>query len=154
MTLAKFLLIFLVSALFFEYLKLTHYGYLSGGTFESVHVLEKIYFSYFIPQISLGTILPAVLLFSIQFFKLRTGFVHAVSSALVLFGAFMMQWNTMIGGQLFSKSERGFLSYHVSTLEGLTVILFLIIPFLILLILIRVFPLKDDQNLDIGTSQN
>ena len=149
-TIASLLLIFLVSTLFFEYLKLTHYGYLSGGSFEPLGelILGEIFFSYFIIQIGLGGILPVVIIASTRTLSSGSRITYALSSALVLLGAFTMQWNTMIGGQLFSKSQRGFLSYHVQvlSLEGLLTILFLVLPFLILLILVRVFPLESMQN--------
>ncbi len=39
--------------------------------------------------------------------------VYFSSAALILMGVLAMRWNVVIGGQLFSKSLRGFMSYKM-----------------------------------------
>jgi predicted membrane protein len=72
--------------------------------------------------------------------------MYFVSSTLILFGVLAMRWNVVIGGQLFSKSLRGFTTYKMELAgqEGWVMGLALILlPFLILGILLKYFlPLK------------
>ena len=61
----------------------------------------------------------------------------------VLVGVLAMRWNVVIGGQLLSKSLRGFTSYTppVWGLEGIAVsVVLLAAPFVILALLVRVLP--------------
>jgi predicted membrane protein len=54
-----------------------------------------------------------------------------------------MRWNVVIGGQLFSKSFLGYTSYKTEfvTREGLLpAILLMILPFAILLALVKLLP--------------
>ena len=64
---------------------------------------------------------------------------------LIQLGIFSTRWNVVIGGQLFSKSFRGLMTYkmEVMGLEGLlTALVLLVLPFIILAILIRLLPTK------------
>jgi predicted membrane protein len=54
-----------------------------------------------------------------------------------------MRWNVVIGGQLFSKSFLGYTTYKMefATREGLLpAILLMILPFVILAVLVKLFP--------------
>ncbi len=54
-----------------------------------------------------------------------------------------MRWNVVIGGQLFSKSFLGYTTYKMefATREGLLpAILLMILPFVILWVLVKLFP--------------
>ena len=58
-------------------------------------------------------------------------------------GIFSIRWNVVIGGQLFSKSLRGLTVYKLELAgqEGLLVGLgFLVLPFLILWVLVKILP--------------
>jgi len=69
--------------------------------------------------------------------------VYFVSALLVQVGIFTTRWNVVIGGQLFSKSFRGLTAYKMTLggMEGLLASLgFLILPFVILYILVKVLP--------------
>ena len=64
---------------------------------------------------------------------------------LIQLGIFSTRWNVVIGGQLFSKSFRGLMTYKlgVTGIEGLgTALVLLVAPFIILSILLRVLPTK------------
>jgi predicted membrane protein len=68
--------------------------------------------------------------------------VYFVTSLLILLGVLAMRWNVVIGGQLFSKSLRGFTTYKMELAghEGWGVAALLIaLPFALLVILIRLF---------------
>jgi predicted membrane protein len=69
--------------------------------------------------------------------------IYFGSAILTLIGMFSIRWNVVIGGQLFSKSLRGLTTYKMELLgiEGLLVALFfLVLPFIILYILVVLFP--------------
>jgi predicted membrane protein len=72
--------------------------------------------------------------------------MYFISSILILLGVFAMRWNVVIGGQLFSKSLRGFTSYKMELAgqEGWVVSLaLLLLPFFILAVLLKYFlPIK------------
>ena len=64
---------------------------------------------------------------------------------LIQVGIFSTRWNVVIGGQLFSKSFRGLMTYKMEVLglEGLlTALALLVIPFIILAVLLRVLPIR------------
>jgi Ni/Fe-hydrogenase subunit HybB-like protein len=118
---------------------------------ESIKILSQLIFSRLfisltIVQILLGTIIPLLLLAFSRFSDLhpelkRIGYV--ISAVLVQIGIFSTRWNVVMGGQLFSKSLRGLTAYKMDFggSEGImTAIGFLVLPFLILYVLIKVLP--------------
>ncbi len=119
---------------------------------ESFQVLyqmatEKLFYTLRIGQGALGTLVPLVLLGLLQLFRRRVGELnrrrmYAASSVLILLGVLAMRWNVVIGGQLFSKSLRGFMSYKMdfAGLEGwLMGAVLLILPFVVLVVLLNLF---------------
>jgi Ni/Fe-hydrogenase subunit HybB-like protein len=123
---------------------------------ESLHALDfmvhtRLYFSQIILQIGLGTLLPIGMLALAQVVRLRDGMrrgLYVASGLLTLVGIFAMRWNVVIGGQLFSKSFLGYTTYKMgfATREGLLpAILIMILPFLILAVLLRIFPTWSDE---------
>jgi predicted membrane protein len=63
-------------------------------------------------------------------------------AALILIGVAAMRWNVVIGGQLFSKSLRGFTTYKMGMAghEGWPVAALLVaLPFAILFVLVKLF---------------
>jgi Ni/Fe-hydrogenase subunit HybB-like protein len=119
---------------------------------ESVDVLVllasgKLYYSFLLAQVFLGTVLPLLMLGTMQIVKkglsdrFRIGLCLA-SSLLILNGVLAMRWNVVIGGQLFSKSLRGFTTYKLELIgqEGLFMsIVLLVLPFVILWIMVKLF---------------
>ena len=64
------------------------------------------------------------------------------SSVLILIGVLAMRWNVVIGGQLFSKSLRGVMSYKMefAGLEGWFMgAMLLALPFVILTVFVKLF---------------
>ncbi len=107
---------------------------------------EKIAISYFGIQFILGSVLPLFILGGVEFGKLGEDvktLIRVLSASLVLIGVFAMRWNVVIGGQLISKSLRGFTSYSPPLLgiDGILVAtVLMILPFVILAVLIYLFP--------------
>ncbi|MCL5099228.1 MAG: polysulfide reductase NrfD [Candidatus Omnitrophica bacterium] len=151
----KFLFLALVIDASLEALDWVHRLYAAE---ESIHVLKslaagKLFYSLLVVQVCMGTFVPLVLLGSIQLFRKRIAegvrrWTYFGCSVLILVGVLAMRWNVVIGGQLFSKSLRGFTAYkfELAGQEGWLVALFLLLlPFLILAVFIRYFlPLKTD----------
>ncbi len=119
---------------------------------ESIDVLVllasgKLFYSFLLGQVFLGTLIPLGLLAFLLGFQRRLGVAarkmgYLMASSLVLLGVFSMRWNVVIGGQLFSKSLRGFTTYKLELIghEGLLMsIILMVLPFFILAALIWLF---------------
>jgi predicted membrane protein len=110
-------------------------------------VSRQLRYSFLLIQVGLGTVLPLTLLGVSLIFRRRISdsmirLMSLLSSILVIVGVFAMRWNVVIGGQLFSKSLRGFTTYkiHLIGSEGLLMsITLLIAPFVILAIFLSIF---------------
>ncbi len=107
---------------------------------------QKIGFSYLGIQFILGSIVPLLVLGGAELGKIATRektSLRVVSSSLVLVGVFAMRWNVVIGGQLISKSLRGFTSYSPPLLgiDGILVaIVLMALPFAIIAIISYLIP--------------
>jgi Ni/Fe-hydrogenase subunit HybB-like protein len=123
---------------------------------EGIDVLRslatsKLFYTLLIGQACLGTLVPLLLLGSMQLIRRRIAElnrrrVYFCSAVMILLGVLAMRWNVVIGGQLFSKSLRGFMSYKMEFAgsEGwLLSIALLILPFIILTVLIKYFLARD-----------
>jgi predicted membrane protein len=119
---------------------------------ESIAVLKhlasgKLFYTLLIGQLCLGTLLPLLLLGSTQLFRHRIAMwvrrrVYFISAFLIVIGVLAMRWNVVIGGQLFSKSLRGFTTFKMELAgqEGwLMSVAVMLLPFIILAILIKLF---------------
>ena len=147
--LASFLFYVLIVDFSLELLDFIHRVYESE---ESIQILReliygKLWLSLTIVQILLGTIGPLVLLAVSRFSHRlpselkRVGYF--IAALLVQVGIFSTRWNVVIGGQLFSKSLRGLTVFklQLSGMEGLlTGIGFLVAPFVILVVLVKLLP--------------
>jgi predicted membrane protein len=124
---------------------------------ESISVLKqlaggRLFNTLLIVQLCLGTLLPLLALGATQvaaeripgWFRQR---IYYNSAFLILAGVLAMRWNVVIGGQLFSKSLRGFATFKLGLAgqEGwLLSAGLLVLPFVVLGVLIWLF-LPDDQ---------
>jgi Ni/Fe-hydrogenase subunit HybB-like protein len=119
---------------------------------EGIDVLKvvatnKLFYTLLIGQVCLGTLAPLLLLGSMQLIgrkvaALNRRRIYFCSAALLLAGVLSMRWNVVIGGQLFSKSLRGFMSYKMefTGAEGLWLpAVLIVLPFIILTVLIKLF---------------
>jgi predicted membrane protein len=108
---------------------------------------ERLFYTLNIGQALLGTLVPLLLLGSIQLFRHRVSELgrkrlYFGCAGLILIGVLAMRWNVVIGGQLFSKSLRGVMSYKLefSGVEGWFMgFLLLSLPFVILAVLVKLF---------------
>ncbi len=139
---------FLLVDLVLEGLEVVSMMYESEESWEMVSqlVTQEMVISYFGIQFILGSLVPLVILGIIVLVKLREQIktpLMCLSSALVLIGVFAMRWNVVIGGQLLSKSLRGFTSYTPSLMgkEGiLSALAILILPLVIFAIMSYFIP--------------
>ena len=147
-TVARYLLYAFTVAFSLEMLDLLHRIYEADESFHSLDFMvhTRLYASHIVVQIILGTLVPIGLLALTQVVSLteraRRG-IYAVAGVLTLIGIFAMRWNVVIGGQLFSKSFLGYTTYKMefATREGLLpAILLMILPFVILWVLVKLFP--------------
>jgi Ni/Fe-hydrogenase subunit HybB-like protein len=131
---------------------------------ESIQVLKqlaagKLFYTMLVGQLFMGTLIPLVLLGTTQLMRSRIPDflrrrIYYLSALLILAGVLLMRWNVVIGGQLFSKSLRGFTTFkmELSGQEGWLVSFALVIlPFAILALLIRLF-LRDETAPTVGAA--
>jgi Ni/Fe-hydrogenase subunit HybB-like protein len=155
----RYLWIFLISAVSLEMLELLNKAYESGEEWHimSLLITDHLGFKFWGAQLLLGSLLPLILLR----LAVRRGLPNrlmmalgGLSAALVLMQVFSMRWNVVIGGQLFSKSFRGFTEYHPTLMgrEGLLMAMaVLAAPFVVLLIVTRLLPTLGKDAIEPGT---
>jgi predicted membrane protein len=147
-TIATYLLYAFIVDFSLELLDLIHRLYVADESLNALDFMVKtrLFMSQIVLQIMIGTFVPILLIAMTQFRRFAEGtrrLIYGVAGTLTLMGIFAMRWNVVIGGQLFSKSFLGYTSYKLefATREGLLpAIIFVIMPFVILAILIRIFP--------------
>ena len=132
-----------------EALDWIHRIYSADEDFQVIRQLatEKLFYSLNVGQALIGTLLPLLLLGGLQLLRKRVPSIvrkrmYFASAAAILIGVFAMRWNVVIGGQLFSKSLRGFMSYKMQflTMEGwLMGGVLLALPFIILTVMVKLF---------------
>lgn len=148
-TIGKFLLCALLLDAAIESLDWIHRLYEAEESIDVLVLLAKgkLFYSFVLLQVVMGTLIPLILLSFLVGMGTRlkegmrvAGFV--ASAAMIVVGVFAMRWNVVIGGQLFSKSLRGFTTYKIGLVgsEGLLMSIILnILPFIILFFLIKLF---------------
>lgn len=108
---------------------------------------ERLFYTLSIGQVLAGTLIPLLMLGVLQLLRKRIPEIarkrmYFASAVLVLIGVFAMRWNVVMGGQFFSKSLRGVMSYKLefAGVEGWFMGLILLsLPFVILTVLIKLF---------------
>ncbi len=140
-TIGRYMLYAFIIDFALESLDLIHRMYEADESFPMLRLLmdSKLYVSEFIIQFLLGTLVPIALIAMLQVYKPKNErqhrFILITASVLALIGIFAMRWNVVIGGQMFSKSFRGFTIFklHLIGGEGIVVaILIFLLPFGIL----------------------
>jgi predicted membrane protein len=148
-TMGMFLFYALVIDASIEGLDWIHRIYSAEEAFQILRQLatEKLFWTLNVGQAMLGTLVPLLLLGSLQLLRKRVPEMvrkrmYFASAVLILLGVLAMRWNVVIGGQLFSKSLRGFMKYKMefAGLEGWFMSgLLLALPFIILTVFIKLF---------------
>lgn len=108
---------------------------------------EKLFYTLSIGQAAIGTLLPLLALGALQLLRkyVPEGVrrrMYFVCASCILIGVLAMRWNVVIGGQLFSKSLRGVMSYKLefAGVEGWFMgMILLSLPFIILTVLVKLF---------------
>ncbi len=154
-TLVKFLWGFLIVDFVLEMLDVGVHAYLRV---ESWHIISQLlsgplFFSFWILQVIVGSVIPLFILGWLSLGKKLTlatvKFWGIVSTVILLIQVYAMRWNVVIGGQMVSKSGRGFVFYqpHFFEKEGIIpVVILLILPVVTLYLLSKIFPLWNDQS--------
>jgi predicted membrane protein len=148
-TMAMFLFYALVVDGAIEGLDWLHRSYAAEEGFSVIAIMmrEKLFYTMNLAQVTVGTLTPLLLLGSLQLFGARVPAVIRrrmiyCSSFMVLIGVLAMRWNVVMGGQMFSKSLRGVMSYKLDFMGAEGFLLggvILILPFVILTVLVKLF---------------
>lgn len=150
----KLLWLFLVVAFTLEELDLANKAYEQGQTWEVLSALlhGPLAFSSGVVQVLIGSVIPLLLL-PIGIFKSvrpqTRQWVGVIGGLLVLVQVLSMRWNVVIGGQLFSKSFRGFTDFHLEVYgrEGLlAAIIVFCMPFVVFTVVSKVLPIWQDND--------
>jgi len=147
-TCVKTLTLFFILAFTFEMLEVFSHSYLKSGYHHMVEGLLNgpLASSFWLWQVKICSVIPLIVLGVMGIIKIKTSlynFMAAVVSAILLLQVLIMRWNVVIGGQLMSKSARGYTEFHPEWFdkEGiLAVIIIMALPFIILFVLSRIFP--------------
>ena len=107
----------------------------------------KLFTSFVVLQQGLGMGGALILLSVLIFGKIEKNYtpIAVIAASLALFEVWIMRWNVVVGGQMFSKSFIGFRHYTPLWLEKegiLTSILLTLLPFLILLVVAKILPIR------------
>lgn len=140
---------FFILAFSFEMLEVFSHSYLKTWYHHAVEGLLNgpLLYSFWVWQVGICSVLPLLLLGWLCLFKLKDSvfkFFAAVVSIILLLQVLLMRWNVVIGGQLMSKSTRGYTEFHPEWFdkEGiLTVIALMTLPFIVLFVMSKIFPL-------------
>jgi Ni/Fe-hydrogenase subunit HybB-like protein len=146
---AMFLFYALVVDAAVEALDWVHRAYAAEEGFQVMQVMihEKLFYTLNLGQLTVGTLLPVLLLGSLQLLRkhvpelVRRRMIFG-SAVVILIGVLAMRWNVVMGGQLFSKSLRGLMSYKFEFTGGegwLLSAVILCLPFIILTVLVKLF---------------
>ncbi|MBI4700892.1 MAG: polysulfide reductase NrfD [Deltaproteobacteria bacterium] len=148
-SLGRFLWGFMIVAVALEVLEVLSIAYQQTEEWEVLGELirKKLFLSYVVLQYLVFSLVPFVLLGIATLFRLRDRVARLllwIASTMLLAQVLLMRWNVVIGGQLFSKSFRGFTSFMpgLGTREGLVVAAVIFtVPFGILYLFHRIVPL-------------
>lgn len=145
---AKWLWGFMIIAVTLEMMEILSISYERSEKWAilSQLIYGELKVSYLYLQIGLFSIGSFLILSVTSLFKINNkmkNFLIWLSSGMLLLQVLFMRWNVVIGGQLVSKSLRGFTGYFpgIWEKEGLLVgLIILIIPFILLYYFDKLFP--------------
>ncbi|MBI2437601.1 MAG: polysulfide reductase NrfD [Lentisphaerae bacterium] len=151
-SLGKYLWAFMMVAVSLELLELLSIAYEQTEETEVlIHLIRtRLFLSYIVLQFFVFSLIPFFMLAVTALFRLRERTAHLLiwlSATMLLAQVLLMRWNVVIGGQLLSKSMRGFTSYFPGLWEKEGLIMAAIIftlPFGILYIFHQIVSLFPD----------
>lgn len=147
-TLGRYLLYVFLLDFALEGLDVIQRTYTAEESFDILYALVHghLFETHIILQLIIGTLIPITLLGWIQLRKLNDNTrlsIYWLIPILVQIGIFFMRWNVVIGGQLFSKSFRGFTTYKIHLIGwegGLMTLALGLLPVFVLAVLISLLP--------------
>lgn len=148
---ARWLWLFMIMSLTLELLEIITLAYEGAEEWEVIGPLlvNQLSVSFISIQMVVGGLVPFILLLitvvmEAYLHERLRNVLTMVASLLLLLQVFAMRWNVVVGGQMFSKSMRGFRETYVPGLfekEGvLAAVLIFVLPFVVLAVLERIFP--------------
>jgi predicted membrane protein len=151
---AKWLWGFMIIAVLLELMEILSISYERTERWAILQELisGKLNVSYVYLQIGVFSIIPFLMLTVTSLIKINyklKNFLIWCSSGMLLIQVLLMRWNVVIGGQLVSKSMRGFTEYFPGFFvkEGLIVsFIIFIIPFLLLRSFDKIFPFFEKKS--------
>jgi predicted membrane protein len=157
-TMVRFLWGFMIIAVVLELMDLLSLAYEQTERWAVLKYLitGPLWYTYVIGQILICSVGSFLLLTITVLFKLPQKLSNVLAfliSGLLLIQVLLMRWNVVIGGQLVSKSYRGFTSFMPGFLdkEGILVAaIIFILPFLMLRQFDRIFPFFPASNKNIS----
>jgi len=142
----------------FEMLEVFSHSYLRTWYHHSVEGLlwGPLFNSFWVWQVGILSVIPVFLLGWLCLTRVKDSIYRIVAplvSVLLLVQVMFMRWNVVIGGQLMSKSHRGYTVFHPEWFdrEGILMVLILMsLPLILLYILSKIFPfwLEDEEETD------
>jgi Ni/Fe-hydrogenase subunit HybB-like protein len=149
---ARWLWLFLIMTLTLELLEIMMLSYEKAEEWEVIGYLltHQLSISFISVQMVLGGLIPFILLMLLVLMDRGLqdpvrNTLAMIASLLLLVQVLAMRWNVVIGGQLFSKSMRGFReAYHPGMFEKegiLAAVLIFVLPFLLLALFARILPI-------------
>ncbi|MEW6746972.1 MAG: NrfD/PsrC family molybdoenzyme membrane anchor subunit [Planctomycetota bacterium] len=147
-TLARFLWGFMIIAVTLELMEILSIAYEQTEEWAVLKdlITGRLWISYVVLQLIVCSLVPFLLLSAVVLARMARWLKDLLiftSSVLLLAQVLLMRWDVVIGGQLLSKSYRGFTSYlpGIWEREGLLVAaLILLFPFLLLRQVDKAFP--------------
>lgn len=150
-SLARWLWLFVIMSVTLELLEIMTLAYEAAEEWTIIGPLlgDQLAFSFIGIQLILGALVPIILLGIVVLMsryltdQIRNTLCF-VASLLLLLQVFAMRWNVVIGGQIFSKSLRGFRESHTPELfakEGIAMaILIFVLPLVFIALFNRFLP--------------
>ena len=150
-SMSRWLWLFMIMSLTLEILEIMTLSYERAEEWEVIgHLLtNQLSISFISVQMVIGGLIPFILLMlvvtmgGVMHDKIRNT-LSLSASLLLLLQVLSMRWNVVIGGQMFSKSMRGFRETYVPGLyekEGvLAAVAIVVIPFILLTFFEKVLP--------------
>jgi len=154
--LSRWLWLFMIASLTLEVLEIMTLSYENAEEWEVIGPLlaNQLSISFISIQMVLGGLIPLILLMIVVVMDrymsdpIRNT-LAMMASLLLLLQVFSMRWNVVIGGQMFSKSMRGYRETYVPGMfekEGiLAAVIIFLIPFVLLVIFNKVLPIFTDD---------
>ena len=139
-----------------EVLEITFVSYEQGAHWAVIKplLLGPLYNSYVLGQMGFLSLGPLLVLGIVSLLDIRDKallYLGNLGSLMLVFQVLVMRFNVVVGGQLISKSERGFVDYEfeIFAKEGLlTAAIILAAPFVTYYVVSRFIPIFEGKSMD------